>query len=148
MRKAYYLLLLLFSASACEKVIEEPVFDLKPRIELLSISQNSLLQFQDQLMVRISYEDGNGDLGNLDADINSIYVQDSRLSRPDEYYLAPLAPVDANVSIQGTLDIKLAPTFLLGNGDRETVVFSIYLLDRSGNQSNVIETEPISIIKN
>jgi len=147
MRKPYFLFLFLL-AMACEKVVEEPVFDATPRIELLELSQKSLLQFQDQLKIRIAYEDGDGDLGNLDADVNSIFVKDSRLSAPDEYYLAPLAPEDASVSIQGTLELQLSPTFLLGNGDRETIVYSIYLVDREGNQSNTIETEEITVVKN
>ena len=147
MQKPYFLFLFLL-VTACEKVVEEPVFDATPRIELIELSQNSLLQFQDQLKIRIAYEDGDGDLGNLDADVNSIFVKDSRLAAPDEYYLAPLAPEDASVSIQGTLELKLSPTFLLGNGDRETVVYTIYLIDRAGNQSNIIETEEITILKN
>ena len=147
MRKTYFLLLFLL-IMGCEKVVEEPVFDLSPRIELLELSQTSLVQFKDQLKIRISYEDGDGDLGNLDADVNSIFIKDSRLTSPDEYYLAPLTPEDANVSIQGTLELKLSPTFLLGNGDRETIVYSIYLIDRAGNQSNIIETEEITVIKN
>ena len=141
------LLLLGFLLPSCEKISDEPVFDIQPRIELLELSDSILTQFRDPLRIRIAYEDGDGDLGHSNADINSIFVRDSRLAGEDQYYLAPLAPDGAEISIQGTLNIALPPTFILGNADRETTVFTLYLVDRAGNESNRIETGEISIIK-
>ena len=132
---------------SCEKVSDEPAFEETPRIELATVSQDTLVEFQDQLVLTINYEDGDGDLGNPDPDINSIFVKDSRLEAADEYYLGPLAPEGSSVSIQGTLNLELSTTFLLGNGSEENTIFTIYVVDRKGNQSNSIETPNITILR-
>lgn len=133
--------------AGCEKINEDPVFDTKPLIDLVAISADTLVEFQENLVLTISYKDGDGDLGTSDPDVNSIFVQDNRLEKPDEYYLPPLAPEEAKISIQGQLDLKLSPTFLLGNGSQETVEYTLYLFDRAGNQSNVLKTGPILVVR-
>lgn len=132
---------------ACETVSDDPVFNLSPSIELVELSADTLVQFQDQLSVRISYEDGDGDIGNEDPDVNTIFVKDARLETSEPYYVAPIAPVGSNVSITGTLNLMLSKTFVLGNADQETTTFDIYLIDQAGNQSNTIQTTPITIIR-
>lgn len=140
-------LVLLHSGCTTTEINTDPIFDLEPQIKLESFSSSSIVQFTDSLAVEISYEDGDGDLGSADPDFNSIFVQDARLSKADEYYVPPLAPENASISIQGKLQINLAPTFLLGNGTQETTTYSLYMIDRAGNQSNTIEIGPISILK-
>ena len=145
--------LLLFSIlttllwSNCETINTDPVFDVVPNIKIIEQSQDTLVEFQDQLLLKIQYEDGDGDIGNADPDINTIFVKDARLSEEDEYYLGPLAPEDAEISITGVLDLQLSATFLFGNGTQETTIFSIYLVDRAGNISNTIQTGEILIVR-
>ena len=143
----FILLLFVLLLSNCEEIGNEPAFDEVPNIRLDSLSTTTLVEFQDRLEITIAYEDGDGDLGNPDPDINSIFVKDSRLENEDEYYLGPLAPLDADVSIQGKINLVLSTTFLLGNGTQESTIYSIYLVDRAGNQSNTIETDEIIIQK-
>lgn len=131
----------------CTKVADEPFYNLTPRIELVEVTNETVVQFIDSIALTITYEDGDGDLGNVDPDINTIFVKDSRLDKADEYYLGPLAPAGESISINGSLNINLSPTFLLGNGTVETMVLSIYVIDRAGNQSNTIETEEITILE-
>ena len=145
--KKYSLLFLAILVWGCTKVSDEPFYDLTPRIELVEVANETVVQFTDSISVTILYEDGDGDLGNTDPDINSIFVKDSRLEKADEYYLGPLSPDGAKISINGTLKLKLSPTFLLGNGTVETMVLSIYIVDRAGNQSNTIETGTITILE-
>ena len=114
---------------------------------MLSISNDTIVEFQESISFSIRYEDGDGDLGNPDPNVNSLFVKDSRLQNEDAFYVQPLAPVGESISITGSLTIELASTFILGNADTELVTFTIYMLDRSGNKSNVIETEVITIIK-
>ncbi len=132
---------------SCEKVSNDPVFALQPKIELLEISSDTIIEFQQSISLKIQYEDGDGDIGHPDPDQNSLFVKDARLANEDAYYLAPIAPVDAGVSITGTLNLILENTFLLGNADQESTIFTIYLVDQAGNQSNVIETTPITILR-
>ncbi|MBR9922015.1 MAG: hypothetical protein GYB31_14335 [Bacteroidetes bacterium] len=146
MRFSVLFLLLLF-LTACETITDDPVFDEVPAIYFEGVSQDTIVQFTEQLIVSIRYEDGDGNLGTSDPDINSIFVQDSRLENPDEYYLPPLAPEDAQISITGTYNLKLSPTFLLGNGSQEIMDLEIYMVDRAGNQSNKINTGQIIVKK-
>lgn len=132
---------------ACEKIEAGPAFDEAPLIELTALSKDTLVQFTDQLVLTIRYQDGDGDLGNPDPDVNSIFVKDSRLEEADEYYLGPLAPPGSEVSIQGNLELHLAPTFLLGNGDYEAAEFSIHVVDRAGHRSNTIETGAVILLR-
>ncbi len=132
---------------SCTKVSDEPAFDTQPQIELLSISMDTVLQFVHPINLKVKYKDGDGDLGNGDPDVNSIFFQDQRLEKEDSYYLAPLAPEAAKISIEGVLDVEIAPPFLLGNGSTEKTTFELYLVDRAGNKSNVIQTEVITILK-
>ena len=115
----------LFLGLACEKTSEDPVFDLTPKIELLDLSSETLVQFKDNLNIRINYEDGDGDIGNDDPDINSLFVKDARLEKEDGYYVAPVAPAGAEISITGTLKLVLEKTFILGNADQEKTTFTI-----------------------
>jgi len=143
----FIFLLIIFISLACQKTNEDPVFDLIPKIDLLTVSTNEVIEFRDTLIIEIKYEDGDGDLGNANPDINSIFVKDARLSQADEYYLGPLAPEDAQISITGTLELRLSPTFIFGNGTSESTTFDIFVKDRMGNESNVITTESIMIVR-
>ncbi len=118
-----------------------------PRIALVKIEPTLVKQFADSLKITISYEDGDGDLGFVNADINSLEVQDERLTKPDNYYVPPLAPVDAKIRIKGELVMKLRNVFLLGSGNIETTSFTIRLKDRAGNVSNPIITPEITITR-
>jgi hypothetical protein len=151
-KKIYYPLLACFLISiwtqiSCTKRTDELSFPVEPVITLDSISQDTLIEFQDRLILHLSYQDGDGDLGTSNPDINSIFIKDSRLENADEYYLPPLAPETATISIQGTFDVELSPTFLLGNGTEENTIFSLFLKDRAGNESNTVETSEILIVR-
>ncbi len=141
------LLICLCILAACTKESDEPAFALEPSIQLEKVSQDSVVEFEESLVIYLSYKDGDGDLGNPDPDINSIFVKDSRLPQADAYYLAPLAPENVKISIQGSLALKLSPTFILGNASRETTRFTIHMVDRAGNKSNPIETNDILILR-
>jgi len=144
-RTAFILFLLIFFS--CEKVSTEPVFDLTPAIKLLEISHEEIKAFDEVLTIRIEYEDGDGDLGNANNDINSLFIKDSRLSNEDGFFVGPLAPEGSKISIRGTLNIEVGSFFLLGNGSQEKTSLTIYIIDRAGHKSNVLETDPITIVR-
>ena len=134
------------SLFSCEKELEKPFGDI-PTVELLSVSDTDIKEFKDQLIVRLKYQDGNGDLGSYDPDVKSVWVKDDRLVEPDWYFLSPLSPPETNIAIQGEIDIVLNGTFLLGTSDEETTIFNIKIRDRAGNWSNSILTPLITISK-
>ena len=118
-----------------------------PLIRFLSVSSDKVVQFKDSLVITFEYKDGDGDLGETDPDKNSLQIKDSRLAKPDFYFVKPLAPPGSGISIQGTIAVKLKNTFLLGTADQETAYYEIRLKDRSGNWSNTITTPLITILK-
>lgn len=131
----------MFSCKETTNLTGNPV----PRIALVKIEPTIVTQFADSLKITLSYEDGDGDLGFVNADINSLEVQDERLAKPDFYYVPPLAPVDSKIRIKGQLVMKLRNVFLLGSGNIETTSFTIKIKDRAGNVSNPVKTPEITI---
>jgi len=71
----------MFSCKETTNLTGNPV----PRIALVKIEPTIVTQFADSLKITLSYEDGDGDLGFVNADINSLEVQDERLAKPDFY---------------------------------------------------------------
>lgn len=146
-RRTYCLILVLFLlATACEKT-KVVADDTVPKIAYAGISQTSFQQFSDSIYLTLSYEDGDGDLGHEDADIASLEILDTRLSKPDMYYVQPLAPLQSKIRIKGQLLVSLRNLFLLGTGAAETTFLEIRIKDRAGNWSNLVRTPELTITK-
>lgn len=147
--KKYKLIIPIFilAISACSKQENLLPLPIVPHVQIESISKDTIIQFKEQLKLTIKYEDGDGDLGNKDTDINSLFIKDSRLEFADEYYIAPLSPEGSQISITGDLNITLNSAFILGNGEYEQTYFDVWMVDRVGNKSNVVRTKKIIIKK-
>jgi len=118
-----------------------------PSIQMLNVNSTSILQFKDSLVITIEYTDGNGDIGEINPDKNSLQIKDRRLSNADYYFVQPLAPPGSDIKIKGVIKVQIRNTFLLGTGNSETTNFDLKLRDRSGNWSNTISTPEITIRK-
>jgi hypothetical protein len=116
-----------------------------PVIELIDLSHDTIRQYEDVLLIRIQYQDGNGDLGFEDPEEYALFVRDIRLQAFDGFYIGPLAPPSANVPIQGELTIEFPSLFLFGNGATENTRFQIKIIDRAGHESNLLETGTVVI---
>ncbi len=141
------LLALPFLLNSCKKDEEEPVLNTAPIISIVSLSTDTVKEFVDSVIVVISYQDSQGNLGSIDPDVNDLEVKDSRLSQPDFYHVKPLAPEGYTLNISGKLRVRLSTLFLLGIGDQETATFTIRLRDQSGEWSAPVTTDPITIIR-
>jgi len=138
---------IIFTFGGCTKITQTSVGDPIPVIRLVKIEPLSVKQFKDSLKITFSYEDGDGDLGNINADINSLEIKDNRLSKPDMYYIAPLSPNGSVVHIKGELLFKLRNLFLLGTSNTEKTTLELRIQDRAGHWSNKIITPEITITK-
>lgn len=116
-----------------------------PKIELLSISSDTITEFEEALIITISYEDGDGDLGFEATDEYALLVRDIRLETFDEFYLGPIAPPNVVIPIKGELKIELPTLFIFGNAALETTRFEIKMVDRKMNESNLLITKDIII---
>lgn len=128
--------------AACKK---EEVMPSAPEIAFVSMSAQSVHEFDERVTVRFSYKDGDGDLGQRDPDNYTLWVKDARLQGTDGYHIPPLAPEDADVPIQGELEVELNALFLLGNSGQEETSYTMYVVDRAGNRSNEFTTGTITI---
>ena len=149
----YFSIIILWAActkettSLTENDPNAPVGD-APSITLLQVAPTTAQQYVDSIAFTIQYLDGDGDLGNVNPDIPSIKVIDNR--DPDllifDYHLSPRTPEGSELAIQGELSIVLPNSILIDDTNQsETTTFSISITDRAGNESNLVETETITI---
>lgn len=116
-----------------------------PEIALIEVGPETVVQYNDSIYMRISFYDGNGDLGeNLTSD-NNLFVIDNRLGLAHEFRISAIVPGGAEVPIQGELEWTIPSVYLTGTDPSETVTYDIYVIDRAGNQSNTLTTSPITI---
>ena len=140
MKKTLFIALLLFSIFSCKEK-DETIFN----ITLINTSPLSIQEFQENINVEIEYEHSKGFMGFYDPDYLSLEVKDSRLNNPDYYHLIPLNPPNNELSIQGVINLEIDAPFILGNGNSETLFFTIRIQDREGNWSNEISTPLIYV---
>lgn len=146
MKQIASLLSVICFLAACKKETVD-IMSREPSIELISVGPSSVIEFQEPVLLRFKYEDGDGDLGQTDPDDHSLWVKDSRLNTADGYHIIPLSPPDTELAIKGELAVQLSPLFLLGNGTEEQMTYSFYVVDRAGNRSNEIITPQITILQ-
>jgi hypothetical protein len=155
-------LLLTFIASC----VSEPEYPDEPVITYRSISK-STVQEGDSLLLTFSFTDGDGNLGkklanNADCSNNnceftsdstcykdpfySCYIIDMRDSCFSAIALPDLDPNGNVKAISGEIDIVIPPLFCkCMSCPNDQVEYQIIIRDASGNYSNVILSETISI---
>jgi hypothetical protein len=116
-----------------------------PEIEFVSVSSQNIKADEDSLEIVISYKDGDGDLGENNSDEKNLFVTDSRNSVIYKYRVKQLAPDGASIAIKGTLAVVLYSVPLVSGSNAEQVSYSIYVVDRNGNQSNTVTTSSITV---
>ncbi len=150
-------LALLFLVSCGSK---EPVFPPEPHIEFVSALPDTVKEPFDftnppdesKLFLTIRYQDGDGDLGSDTKNRFDFIIYDLRGANRIpfdtlEYYLPNLTPDALNQSIQGTIRTEIS--FLLrrsGQMAQDTAYFRMYIIDRAGNRSNIVESDPVYIL--
>lgn len=142
MKRVFYLIVgISVSVMACKK-------DDKPEAPILglnSISTTDVQSFNNDVVVQLSYEDFQGDLGYTDADIPTLFVKDARLSAPDGYPIFPVTPDMQELHVKGTFTVHLNSLFLMGTDTLETTTLEFTIKDRAGHSSNTVTSTPIQI---
>lgn len=133
-----------FILSACKKEEETPP---NPVLDIVSVEPSTVTEFDDSLVITISYVDPQSDLGYEDPDTYPLEVKDSRLENPDLYHVQPLAYEQVDAHIEGQIKLILSNLFRLGNGNSETTTLTIRMQDREGNWSNEAVSDQITINK-
>ena len=143
MKRIVALLLVVSLFTTCKKADMEDEFF----ISLIEMSPSEIIEFEENINVKISYSHAKGFIGFSDPDYLSLEVKDSRLSNADYYHLIPLNPPQNEVSIIGEIDIEVDAPFIFGNGNTETLTFTIRIQDKDKNWSNKITTGLITVNK-
>ena len=139
------LLLVVLILSSCKK--DEDGLSVIPQLTFESISPTSIEEFGGPITFSISYQDGDGDLGENDPNVKNLFLQDTRNGITYEYRIQELAPKGADIAIIGTIDIVLNTTSITDGSNEQKVTFNIYAIDRAGNSSNTITSSPLTIYK-
>ena len=144
MRKRTFLLLLgcMGTLAACDKFTAISEI---PEISFESVVPNVVTEYQDSLYFTISYRDGDGDLGQNNTDENNLFVQDSRNGVTYGFRIRQLAPDNATIAIQGNLNVTLANTAIINGGTSESVNYTIWVVDRAGNESNRVNSSTVTV---
>ena len=143
--KRYVFLLLSLALLACEN--EGVVFSPVPEIKLLSISSTQVQAQKDSIVFEIEYTDGDGDLGTNDDQIRNLFLTDQRINLVHEFRVQQLAPDGADIPITGSLNIVLPNTLITDSSTQQSVTFTLYVVDRAGNESNVVESPEIIVVQ-
>ena len=130
---------------SCKK--ENNEWSTTPELEFVSITPTSLIQYSSPLTITIKYKDGDGDLGENNPDAVNTFITDSRNNLTYNFRTRQLAPENATIAISGNLNIEIPSVSFLGDGNSETVAYSIYMTDRAGNKSNTITTSGVTVLK-
>ena len=139
------LLLVVLIFSSCKK--DEDGLSVVPQLTFESISPTSIEEFEGPITFSISYQDGDGDLGENDPNVKNLFLQDQRNGITYEYRIQELAPQGTDIAIIGTIDIVLNTTSITDGSNEQEVTFDVYAIDRAGNSSNTITSSPLTIYK-
>ena len=136
--------LFVFSFFSCNKKEQSTNV---PKIEFISISPSSVVEYVNSITLTISYDDLDGDLGENNPNVSNLFILDSRNGVQYNYRISQLAPDDANIHIKGTLNIVIKNTAITDNSSSQSATYAVYLKDRTGNISNVVFTSAITVTK-
>lgn len=152
MKKIIFYIAALFLIECCTQA---PDFSEVPAISFVSMSRNTMKQSKfptDSIRVVFSFQDGDGDINIKDS--ANVFIIDKRQNALQEQYVIPMVPkLGSNKGISGEISITIHTTCCLPpNGKpceklvdfpRDSLVYQIYIKDKAGNKSNVIETKPV-----
>ncbi len=137
-----------------------PDYPLEPVIAYKSISTNTINQSAiraDSALITISFTDGDGDLGREGMDSVDIFIVDNRIDFLQPGFVIPfIGQQGVGKGISGEISFVAPPNCCIyENGlppcqastefPIDTVTYDIYIMDRAGNESNRVTTEPIYI---
>lgn len=129
---------------------DKPVFPDEPEITFVSITPATAKQFTaDQIELTFRYQDGDGDLGYEGDPVNNLFIVDKRAAfannpgRITAFSFPSLTPTTRKPSIQGEMKVLLTtPPY---EPTQEPLVYDVYISDRAGHVSNIVQTTPITI---
>lgn len=140
---AAFCLLMLVSACKKDEVFNDPT----PQISLVSVSPSTVIALDDSILFKVYYQDGDGDLGENDPDVENLFIEDTRTNAAEGFRIQQLAPDNSNVQIAGTLNVVLPNTGITDGSTSQNVTFNVWVIDRAGNMSNIVTSEAVTVVE-
>ncbi len=151
-------LLMLFACTS------PPDYPIEPVLEYKSVSKPFMTQSSiptvDSVVINFTFTDGDGDIGE-ETNTEYIFLTDTRTGFVDNTFSLPLVPVQGvGNGISGEVSIIVQTTCcIFPDGGpppcepstefpTDELIYEIYMVDRAGNKSNIIRTEPIQLLCN
>ena len=150
------ILLMGFGLLGSLSCIKAPEYAIEPELTFEGLSSTRMVQSDvnlDSTVLFLSFTDGDGDIGS-EQELN-LFITDTRDDFLAARYRLPFVPVaGSNNGISGDIQLVLyttcctfpngqAPCTSSDQFPTDTVVYEIYMVDRAGNESNVVQTSPI-----
>lgn len=158
---------LLFLAVFLYACVQPPNYSDVPEITFERLNQDSIIQgngviqgSQDTLEVIFSFTDGNGDIG-ADNDSIDVFFQDSRDETVIPFKLPFIPDQGLGNGISGEVTVRIPnqpfnicctfpdgspPCLPNATYPVDTFSYKIFIKDRSGNESNRIQSDQITIL--
>lgn len=146
-----FTILFISGTYSCKKPDKHPP---EPIIEYDSHSAVS----SDTLLLRIGFEDGDGDIGFLDTDttknlfltymeVNNGSATEIELPIPFSYKVPNIMPSGKNKYVKGIMTIIIHPFYYNPSSNFDAIRYKVLIKDRAGNISNEVETPDIEVIR-
>lgn len=118
-----------------------------PAISFVSIAPSTAHEYRENVSITLSYQDGDGNLGDANPDARNVFVTDNRTGVTISMRLPDLSTPKGTPPIEGQVIITLPPPVLNNvSSTSETGDYSVYVKDKAGNPSNTIKTSPITVV--
>lgn len=158
MAKIVFLIMMVFIYSSC-KGDDKKVFPDEPQIYHQSTIPNMVNVFDSTAFTTIVFQftDGDGDIGRdpQEEEMN-IFLKDSRDTTQEDYsYSYPFPYIAPNIrpkgGLEGTVSVNLGRQYYPPRDSlhialgKDTMFWSIYIMDNAGNKSNIIQSDTIFI---
>lgn len=147
--------LALFLLVACST---PPDYPIEPNIEFISLSKPSMQQGAnpntDSTLLTLFFTDGDGDIGSDDS--IAIFLVDKRDDFQQPGFRIPfVGQQGVGKGISGELYIALPTSCCYfddgrtpcekASGETDELIYEVWIKDRAGNESNHIDTSPITL---
>ncbi len=166
MNQIYYIGSILFFSCVylITGCVKAPDFPPEPEINFIGFTKTSMNQGSlnnDSTFLTIGFQDGDGDIGHpTNSTMRNLFIIDKRTGNFFNQFKVPEIPeqgvgngVTGEITVLMYTTCCIFPEFIPPcesppQFPTNDVTFEVYLVDRAGNESNRIITEPITLLCN
>ena len=140
-----------FGLGSCLQGIQYPP---EPEITYLSYTKRDSLDMLGNptthfILITFEFTDGDGNIGEPDnSETKNLFVSEYGILNgvkqapiTSEYRMPDITPNGQNKSLKGEVDLEIVLLFY----PYDSVLYEIYIVDRSNNESNIISTPMIPL---